>query len=218
MNNILLLSNCNGKMFKISKMQGNITLCRKQVKRGYFYSFFDIWSCRAQQKYAKSNMNVLLRGPSLHHWHTLAEKSGELNIRMMTEELKHCHPPESEETNRNWGKSSTPLADFSRICFKAKPHHKEPQTNVFNHSLGHMPTGNREYRNNCMFPFVSPRPFPSAAHWGFMTARIDPLHHHSVLTNDFKLAISGIMRPSEIQPSDLLQQAEPQETQAEKYC
>lgn len=42
MNNILLLSNCNGKMFKISKMQGNITLCRKQVKRGYFYSFFDI--------------------------------------------------------------------------------------------------------------------------------------------------------------------------------
>lgn len=51
-----------------------------------------------------------------------------------------------------------------------------------------------------------------------MTARIDPLHHHSVLTNDFKLAISGIMQPSEIQPSDLLQQAEPQETQAEKYC
>lgn len=51
-----------------------------------------------------------------------------------------------------------------------------------------------------------------------MTARIDPLHHHSVLTNDFKLAISGIMQPSEIQPSDLLQQAESQETQAEKYC
>lgn len=46
-----------------------------------------------------------------------------------------------------------------------------------------------------------------------MTARIDPLHHHSVLTNGFKLAISGIIEPSEIQPSDALQQAEPQETQ-----
>lgn len=64
MNNILLLSNCNGKMFKIGQMQGNITLCRKKVKRGYFYSFFDIWSCRAQQKYAKSNMNVLFEAPA----------------------------------------------------------------------------------------------------------------------------------------------------------
>lgn len=72
--------------------------------------------------------------------------------------------------------------------------------------------------NNCMFPFVSLRPRRSAAPWDFMTARIDPLHHHSALTNDFKLAISGIMQPAKIRPSDMLQQAEPQETQGEKYC
>lgn len=51
-----------------------------------------------------------------------------------------------------------------------------------------------------------------------MTAHIDPLHHHSALTNDFKLAISQIMQPSEIRPSDMLQQAEPQEAQGDKYC
>lgn len=51
-----------------------------------------------------------------------------------------------------------------------------------------------------------------------MTARIDPLHHRSALTNDFKLAISGIMQPSEIRPSDMLQQAGPQETRGEESC
>lgn len=49
-----------------------------------------------------------------------------------------------------------------------------------------------------------------------MTARIDPPHHHSALTNDLKLAISGIMQPFEMSPFDMLQRSEPQETQGEK--
>lgn len=42
-----------------------------------------------------------------------------------------------------------------------------------------------------------------------MTAGIDPLQNHSVLTNDFKMATSGLMQPSETRPSDVPQQAEP---------
>ena len=110
------------------------------------------------------------------------------------------------------------VSEFQQCAFQSQSHHKQPETNIFNHSPGHMPTGNHELCINCMFPFVSLRSRPPAAPWGFMTARIDPLHHHSVLTNGFKLAISGIMEPSEIQPSDALQQAGPRETQGEKNC
>lgn len=55
---------------------------------------------------------------------------------------------------------------------------------------------------------AGPRPRRSAA------ARIDPLHRRSALTDDFQLAVSGIMQRSRIRPSDTLQQAEPQETPA----
>lgn len=81
-----------------------------------------------------------------------------------------------------------------------------------------MKTGDREHEKNCMLRFVSRRSCPSAAPRGVMTACIDPLHHRSVLTNDFKLAISGIMQPSGIQASDMLQQAQPREARGEKQC
>lgn len=88
--------------------------------------------------------------------------------------------------------SSTAQADFR---FTAKLHHKQPE--IFNHSLCHMSTGNQEHRNNSMFPFVPLRSCPSAVPRGFVTARIDPLRHHSVLTNNIKLALSGNMHSSE---------------------
>lgn len=147
----------------------------------------------SQNQVPISGVNVLPLGPNVQQWQSTSTR--QINPWVISEEIKHYqHPDHRLWENQNWGQSSKLLTDSGSFCFKAKPHLKQQEMDLFSYSSCHVATSNQAHRNNCMFPLVSLRPRRSAVPWDLMTVSIDPLHHHSALMNGFKMAISGIIQ------------------------